>query len=172
MRAVKSAVEEMGFKQDQVDSCAAAIESSGQELTVPNLLKALADGERAAAAARSPLHARAAAASEQPAAKAAADDAKGSENDSGESVCCICLDGFENNKALFITECGHKYHFNCIRKYCEKGKEAAPSCPLCRQNLPTPPGQSKRGERCGTFIFLLLAPRCRCRCCCCREPSL
>lgn len=160
----------MGFKQEQVDSCAAAIESSGEEMTVPNMLKALADCERAAAAARSPMYARAAAASERPAAKAAADEAKGgakgSENGEGESVCCICLDGFENNKALFITECGHKYHFNCIRKYCEKGKEAAPSCPLCRQHMPTPPGQSKRSERYGAFSLPERAAPFPSRCCC------
>lgn len=141
--AVKSQISEMGFEQAQVDKCAAAIEGSGEDVTVPSMLRALADAERVAAAARSPMHAAARAASEKPDPKAGG--AKGSEDSSGEAVCCICLDGFENNKALFITECGHKYHFGCIRKYCEKGKETTPSCPLCRQNLPTPPGQSKRG---------------------------
>ncbi len=135
----------MGFEVEQVDKCARSIEAAGDDVTVPGMLRALADAERVAAAARSPMHAAARAASEKP----KTGGAKGSEDSMGESVCCICLDGFENNKALFITECGHKYHFGCIRKYCEKGKETSPSCPLCRQNLPTPPGQSKSRERCG-----------------------
>jgi hypothetical protein len=49
--------------------------------------------------------------------------------DDADTVCCICLDGFEK-KALFITECGHKYHFNCIKKYCEKGKDVTSNCPV------------------------------------------
>ena len=142
-QAVKSQVVEMGFDLDLVEKCAATIEAASDDVTVPTMLRALADAERVAAAARSPMHAAARAASEVP---KPSGGAKGSEDSMGESVCCICLDGFENNKALFITECGHKYHFGCIRKYCEKGKESSPSCPLCRQSLPTPPGKSKRSE--------------------------
>ena len=142
-QAVKAQVVDMGFDLDLVEKCAAAIEAASDDVTVPAMLRSLADAERVAAAARSPMHAAARAASEVP---KAGGDAKGSEDSMGESVCCICLDGFENNKALFITECGHKYHFGCIRKYCEKGKESSPSCPLCRQSLPTPPGKSKRSE--------------------------
>lgn len=147
--AVKTQIVDMGFDVEQVDKCARSIEAAGDDVTVPGMLRALADAERVAAAARSPMHAAARAASEVP---KAGGGAKGSEDSMGESVCCICLDGFENNKALFITECGHKYHFGCIRKYCEKGKETSPSCPLCRQNLPTPPGQSKSRERCGARL--------------------
>ena len=137
--APKLQILEMGFEKEQVDLCAATLESVGDEMSVPNMLKSLADAERVAAAARSPAHAAAKAASEAAAATA----------DEPDNVCCICLDDFETNKALYITECGHKYHFNCIKRYCEKGKELAPSCPLCRQKMKEEdaPGKSKRASQ-------------------------
>ena len=137
--APKLQILEMGFEKEQVDLCAATLESVGDDMSVPNMLKSLADAERVAAAARSPAHAAAKAASEAAAAT----------SDEPDNVCCICLDGFETNKALYITECGHKYHFNCIKRYCEKGKELAPSCPLCRQKMKEEdaPGKSKRASQ-------------------------
>ena len=126
--SVKEQVVQMGFELADVERSAQALGRQQQEVSVSNLLKALVQAERAMAAASSP-----------PARKE-------EEEEDDSSVCCICLDGFQN-KALFITECGHKYHFNCIKKYCEKGKEEKSSCPLCRQLLPTPPGQSKRAAR-------------------------
>ena len=91
---MKLQILEMGFEKEQVDLCAATLESVGDEMSVPNMLKSLADAERVAAAARSPAHAAAKAASEAAAATA----------DEPDNVCCICLDDFETNKALYITE--------------------------------------------------------------------
>ena len=118
--AVKAQVVSMGFEMGDVEACAGDVEKQGEDVTVSNLLQALVRAERKSNSMR--------------------------DEDEPDAVCCICLDGFEN-KALFITECGHKYHFNCIKKYCEKGKEATSSCPLCRQSLLTPPAQSKRAYR-------------------------
>ena len=65
--------------------------------------------------------------------------------DEEEDSCCICLDGF-GKKALFITECGHKFHFKCLKEYCVSGNIDAATCPLCRRDLPTPPAAVKQRE--------------------------
>jgi hypothetical protein len=67
-------------------------------------------------------------------------------DESDADVCCICLDTFLIGKAQFITECGHKFHFSCIKKYCDRGDLDQAKCPLCRKHMPTPPGPV-RGSR-------------------------
>ena len=48
--APKLQIHEMGFEKEQVDLCAATLESVGDDMSVPNMLKSLADAERVAAA--------------------------------------------------------------------------------------------------------------------------
>jgi DNA-binding helix-hairpin-helix protein with protein kinase domain len=43
------------------------------------------------------------------------------------SECGICLD--EINTWLYTTPCGHKYHRNCLHKWCVKNN----NCPSCRR---------------------------------------
>ena len=48
-----------------------------------------------------------------------------------DTECCICLDDLYCNKSLFISECGHSFHFECI---CEARKSGLKwNCPLCRK---------------------------------------
>eukprot|EP00741_Cyanophora_paradoxa_P014429 tig00020801_g13916.t2 len=59
--------------------------------------------------------------------------------------CPICLEPLAG-KAMFTTECGHQYHFKCIKQSIENGPNE--SCPLCRKSFHTmtpPVSLMKRG---------------------------
>ncbi len=47
--------------------------------------------------------------------------------------CSICLTPMEKGTALFTTECGHTFHFNCVKKSYQQSSNV---CPLCRAELP------------------------------------
>lgn len=56
-----------------------------------------------------------------------------------EEKCGICLVDFVKtpNCAIYVTNCGHKFHNNCLLnnfEYCKKEKIPI-SCPICRQNI-------------------------------------
>ena len=46
-------------------------------------------------------------------------------------ACSICLESFTLTSDIYTTPCGHVFHFECIRKWLERGN---PNCSLCRQN--------------------------------------
>ena len=64
---------------------------------------------------------------------------------SADSDCCpVCLCEMEQGEhAIFITSCGHRYHFKCLRS-CLLNKTT--NCPVCRRefNSMTPPLQRPR----------------------------
>ncbi len=43
--------------------------------------------------------------------------------------CAICLECVNPEKNCSITDCGHKFHTNCLLKNCEKNNF---NCPMCR----------------------------------------
>lgn len=45
------------------------------------------------------------------------------------NTCCICLD--EINKESIFLNCGHEFHYNCIKEWTNK----KPNCPLCLKIL-------------------------------------
>ncbi len=45
-----------------------------------------------------------------------------------ETECVICLDMINLNDNVYITECGHRYHLNCIIPWFKEQL----TCPLCR----------------------------------------
>lgn len=54
--------------------------------------------------------------------------------------CSICLEFFTNGEPIFITNCNHNFHPDCIIKHC---KYVTCFCPMCRTKLdpnpnPTP----------------------------------
>lgn len=67
-----------------------------------------------------------------------------SENINPEDVCSICLEEFKNtpNKAIYITDCGHKFHNDCLNTHCETKERSGVqpgeiTCPNCRAKLYT-----------------------------------
>jgi hypothetical protein len=46
--------------------------------------------------------------------------------------CAICLECVNPEKNCCVTDCGHKFHTNCLLKNCEKNNF---NCPMCRNNL-------------------------------------
>lgn len=57
-----------------------------------------------------------------------------------EEMCPICINTFSStpNCAIFIAPCSHKFHNNCLVRYCAeeiKKKVYTPTCPVCRQSL-------------------------------------
>lgn len=107
-------VVKMGFSKSKVDPAIEELGVKKREINVANIISTIMETDKASQKAK---------------------DDESAEDD----TCCICLDSYDG-KALFVTECGHKFHFHCIRSYCEKGSITTTSCPLCRKSLPTPPG--------------------------------
>ena len=67
-----------------------------------------------------------------------------SQSSSGAECCPVCLGEMEEGEhALFITSCGHRYHFKCLRS-CLLNKTT--NCPVCRREFAsmTPPLQRPR----------------------------
>ncbi|XP_070014239.1 E3 ubiquitin-protein ligase MBR2-like [Nicotiana sylvestris] len=54
-------------------------------------------------------------------------------NDSNDS-CCVCLDTFAVGDNLEKLDCGHEFHYDCIRKWL-RGKNC---CPICKRTALTP----------------------------------
>ena len=45
--------------------------------------------------------------------------------------CAICFEPLGTTQAIFQLNCGHKFHNNCLLKWCDS-KEGNITCPLCR----------------------------------------
>jgi hypothetical protein len=98
------------------------------------------------------------------------EDDEPEEGERDEDACCICLEPLRpsqrppellsaesahalaqqaapaavrsfQQRALFVTECGHTMHFGCITLSCKQRAEPEPSCPLCRHKLEEPPAR-------------------------------
>ncbi|XP_049391625.1 probable E3 ubiquitin-protein ligase HIP1 [Solanum stenotomum] len=48
--------------------------------------------------------------------------------------CCICLDTYDDGAELGIINCGHEFHYQCIRRWLKRNN----SCPVCRRIALTP----------------------------------
>lgn len=46
--------------------------------------------------------------------------------------CAICLECINPGKNCCVTDCGHKFHTNCLLKNCEKNNF---NCPMCRHTM-------------------------------------
>ena len=51
---------------------------------------------------------------------------------SKDEICHICLEGFNKNKALCITDCGHTIHLSCFKKLIESSFEHKNLCGQCK----------------------------------------
>ncbi|KAK8270746.1 hypothetical protein V6Z12_D11G217600 [Gossypium hirsutum] len=43
--------------------------------------------------------------------------------------CCICQEDYANGEELGLLDCGHDFHFNCIKQWLVEKN----SCPICRK---------------------------------------
>ena len=48
-----------------------------------------------------------------------------------DTKCTICLDEFENESNISLTECRHIFHTDCIKEWVRYKKE----CPVCRNEI-------------------------------------
>ena len=48
-----------------------------------------------------------------------------------ETLCSICIEGFELNHEIGTTECQHIYHKDCLGQWYNKNS----SCPMCRKYI-------------------------------------
>ena len=48
-----------------------------------------------------------------------------------ENECPVCLDKIDIEKNYTITDCGHRFHTNCLLKSLENNNK----CPICREKL-------------------------------------
>ena len=48
-----------------------------------------------------------------------------------DTECTICLDEFENESNISLTECRHIFHTDCIKEWVRYKKE----CPVCRNEI-------------------------------------
>lgn len=46
--------------------------------------------------------------------------------------CVICLECVNPEKNCCVTDCGHKFHTNCLLKNCERNNF---NCPMCRHTM-------------------------------------
>ncbi len=51
-----------------------------------------------------------------------------------KELCPICLNEYGNNLAVFQTNCGHKFHNDCLQDYC-RSQRGNVVCPVCRTNV-------------------------------------
>ena len=47
--------------------------------------------------------------------------------------CPICYEGIFHKRDAQLTECGHAFHYSCLRQYSYKNKSLHTCCPLCRE---------------------------------------
>ena len=52
-------------------------------------------------------------------------------NDKLEKSCPICLESFEHMDAIYLTNCIHVYHYECLGLWVVN----SPICPICRYRL-------------------------------------
>lgn len=58
------------------------------------------------------------------------------------SECPICMDVIENNNNCMVTECGHRFHTNCMLKHVSMGNHG---CPMCRSTM-VPPSENEDSD--------------------------
>ncbi|XP_028083257.1 probable E3 ubiquitin-protein ligase HIP1 [Camellia sinensis] len=46
-----------------------------------------------------------------------------------EEPCCICQEDYVDGKELGKLNCGHEFHFNCIKQWLVQKN----NCPICRK---------------------------------------
>ena len=51
------------------------------------------------------------------------------------NTCSICLSPVELNNTMELTECGHIFHVDCIRRHRGSLNNNNNNCPVCRSNL-------------------------------------
>uniref|UniRef100_A0A914L0E6 RING-type E3 ubiquitin transferase n=1 Tax=Meloidogyne incognita TaxID=6306 RepID=A0A914L0E6_MELIC len=51
----------------------------------------------------------------------------------GQTECSICQKTFKKGKNIHNTECGHYFHWDCIKEW----RKRENSCPMCRVELKT-----------------------------------
>ena len=51
--------------------------------------------------------------------------------------CTICLDEFDDSNQVSALDCGHIYHFTCIKKWLREctGKNQLAGCPTCNKTI-------------------------------------
>lgn len=52
-------------------------------------------------------------------------------NLSEDQTCSICLTRVENNNTMQLTDCGHLFHIDCLRRH----RQNNDNCPVCRREL-------------------------------------
>ncbi|KAJ0399327.1 hypothetical protein ATCC90586_000461 [Pythium insidiosum] len=57
--------------------------------------------------------------------------------------CVICLDELVGGRALFLAECGHKFHFSCLLENVNHDEANSDKCPICRKPQTQWPEQTK-----------------------------
>jgi len=57
--------------------------------------------------------------------------------------CPICFDVIENNNNCMVTECGHRFHTNCMLKHVSMGNHG---CPMCRTAMVSPSENNEDDE--------------------------
>ena len=53
---------------------------------------------------------------------------KETHTDLNDSICVICLDGFEDGHSIIKLDCRHPYHSSCIKKWFTEHN----TCPICK----------------------------------------
>ncbi|CAJ1966189.1 unnamed protein product [Cylindrotheca closterium] len=53
--------------------------------------------------------------------------------DGNETLCSICLSGYENDHVVITTKCGHQFHKACLMDWLERRNNS--ECPVCRETL-------------------------------------
>ena len=51
-----------------------------------------------------------------------------------DNTCSICLSVVELDNTMELTECGHLFHINCIRRH-RGSNNGNNNCPVCRSNI-------------------------------------
>ena len=50
------------------------------------------------------------------------------------SACALCLDHLRDQEDIFETECKHRFHSACWRRYLDSRSSEPSNCPVCRQS--------------------------------------
>ncbi len=64
--------------------------------------------------------------------------------------CIICFYPLED-RSVVVTECGHVYHHECVRKWFNLGMDKR--CPLCNVGKKIEKGYTKKTRWCCCFWF-------------------
>jgi len=49
--------------------------------------------------------------------------------------CSICYEGIFHKRDAQLTDCGHAFHYSCLRQYSYSKKSLTTCCPLCREPI-------------------------------------